>query len=582
MNKDKTTTTEREFKCDKCKKSFDAIKSLIGHCNATGHKFPDKYKTEKPKKPRIWFNPCGVFNGRRYESIYYEEIPAFLLGPDPKLHQSAYEISGRKPFEIVYKIEMESENVVIKPLSQEHVRDFPYRPYRLTKKILNRINKGTYVVDPLTLYEEIYAEYNKFLVMPPRYKHLETIQTFESYHQHKLMTTSYIYHIGPVETGKSRACELHFHLDYRPLYGIKISAANVYGYLGFHQEAVGTIIDDEFHKTTERDEDKLAVYRAGYRRGATVPKTVDAGKSGRTIRHYQVFCSKIFAGYYVPNDEAFEDRCIVIPMRQAKLKFDEVTFNDWKRFDKLKLKLLIWRLKTFAEKLPDVTMPEGISGRMKELYKPKLQIAAGLPAEEFILDLATSQLKKRQEKRRTSLEGVVCGAALHCAIGYKFSWIPFMKIWEVILEYYNVTPDQYYKASVEGESGERISKWRVGKLLKDTFGGKKEPIKDKDGKLKKSYKFEFKPLLELAQSFCIVPEGITEVTEVTETLGLVYSVVVDKDNQEQQQLIDTGEDSNSVTSVTDGKPTKSLDSVFDNPEIKARPSPHPLECKEGE
>jgi len=177
---------------------------------STNHGYKDK---------KVTYSVAGVIGNIPYESVFYNSEPAFLLLQNER-------------FSIVSKI---SAGIELLPLKKEM---FPYRPYSLDDEKLAFLN--SWKLNVQELYDEIYREYDTFLDVDPKFKALNSIQTMESYQQSKLMTTSYLYHHGDNGSGKTRVLDLHNGLDYRPLFSSSLPAADVYTYLGYHEEGCGT------------------------------------------------------------------------------------------------------------------------------------------------------------------------------------------------------------------------------------------------------------------------------------------------------------------------------------------------------
>ena len=71
---------------------------------------------------------------------------------------------------------------------------FPYSPYAFDEEMLKATKEGN--PDPRELYDLVYKEFDTFLDLDARFKTLETVATLETYIQHKLSTTSYLFHYG--------------------------------------------------------------------------------------------------------------------------------------------------------------------------------------------------------------------------------------------------------------------------------------------------------------------------------------------------------------------------------------------------
>ena len=64
------------------------------------------------------------------------------------------------------------------------------------------------------LYEEVFDVFDEFLDLDRPNKHILTGFTFMTYRYHRLRTSPYIFLVGDVESGKTRALILLFYLVY--------------------------------------------------------------------------------------------------------------------------------------------------------------------------------------------------------------------------------------------------------------------------------------------------------------------------------------------------------------------------------
>lgn len=406
------------------------------------------------KKPKLVYRSTGTIDHLLYESVFFEKKPRFLILEDGNF---------------LTRDKMMIGETILLPLTDVMI---PYQPYKLDREKLDFIN--SWKPSTKEVYDLVYPEYDVFLDLEPQYKTLETVQTIESYEQHKIMTTSYLFHYGGTDSGKTRALEVHNFLDYRPLMSVSLPSADVYTFLGFHDEGCGTILEDEAEDLNKRRHgEKMKLYRAGYRKGATVPRIEWRGKT-RIQRFFKAFCCKCFAGRYLPYDEAFKGRCIPINMVEGVPDKDEFTRDDYTRFDEIKAKLLAWRMKTYFDELPNVET--GLHGRVKELWKPKLQIANGLTTVETVIEaLALDKMRRKEEERRTCLEAYLTKAVARNYIDMRGQEIPFFSIWNMLKVALGVDDRAETEdgGTVKTPQFGDVTKQSVGRKLSSIFGGKR-------------------------------------------------------------------------------------------------------------
>ena len=441
--------------------------------------------SDKEKKAKHIYRPCGTYGKIVYESIFYEGKPAFL-------------VLTRDGLKVVPELNIKAEGLIIHPLERH---GFPYNPYSLDSEGLEFLK--TWTPDPAFLYKLVYGEYNAFLDLEAEYKVLETAQTLETYQQHKLMTTSYPYHFGGNDSGKTRALEVHRELDYRPLLSPSLPSADVYTYLGYHEEGCGTILEDEAERLNKpRYEEKLKIYRAGYRKGAMVPRIEFPKRGARIQRFYKAFCCKCFAGLWIPNDRGFAQRCIPIPMVEGDPEKDEFTKDDFPRFNKTRLGLLVWRMKTYFDPLPPIDTK--LSGRIKELWKPKLQVGWLLPSRKIIEDLAIKEMRRKDEERRSRLEAYIARAVIKVYVGLEGHEMPFSSIWNQLILELGLDDKAEEDGSLNTSMFGKVTKTTVGLKLGSIFGGERHHR----GKVGRTYTFQRDRLVKLARRYRLKEEFV--------------------------------------------------------------------------
>lgn len=386
-------------------------------------------------------------------------------------------------------------------------RGLPYRDYKLTEQVWKQLEAGKINVDKQQLYLEIFDKIDTYLVTNPAYKALIVAQILESYIQFKFNAVGYIFFTGSQDSGKSRACELIQFLSYRPMFGLSLNASNIYNYIGCDEENEGqvTIIEDEFAEINRNEAfDRLKIYRSGYRRGNSVPRILDAGSSQRMQVFYRTFCSKIFNGYKLPKDSAFQSRCIEIPMSTGEPECDEVLPEHLPDFDEIKFKALIWRMQTYFDPLPQMEIK--LSGRMKEIWKCKMYAVHGTTAEEEIKNLAYKDIKQKVEELHETLECRVIEAVLTETnyFGYGLP-IPFKVIWSRLLKVLDMTQNDYDNLAERGAVfaegiDKSISHVTVGRILLNVIHG----IRKHGGKeIGRVYSFDKDTVERLAKKYQI-------------------------------------------------------------------------------
>jgi len=460
----------------------------------TNENKPNEKKRSKKEDAKIrmhMFRARGVHGTVVYESIFFKGKPAFLL----------YSKSQNR-FTIEYELQVNEDTIY--PLQKKM---FPYRPYTVDEALLEYLNSEN--LDASALYQEVFNEFNKFLYLELQWKKLSAVQTLETYKQQKLLTTSYLFYQGDNDSGKSQAGYVHNYLDYRPLFSISLPNADVYSYLGYHDEGCGTIIEDEAEDLGRRRyEEKMKLYRSGYKKGATVPRIEFDSYGERIQKFWKAFCCKIFDGLCLPNDQGFRQRCIPINMVQGIPEKDEITERDKLRFDGIKIKLLAWHMKTYFDDLPKVET--SLRGRVKEIWKPKLQIAAlvGKALFDAMEALSLDAKKEKDEEVRESMQAYLTKAVIKCCMEQQGTMeISFADIWDKLRKVLGAYDDIEHPNEIRSYVG-TITKAQAGAMLNAVLGGRRS----RKGKSRsRTYTFDPQKLRDLAVKYSISPVELLEI-----------------------------------------------------------------------
>lgn len=305
-------------------------------------------------------------------------------------------------------------------LPREFPSEFPYEPYGFYKDSLpNRED----------LYWKVREEFDLFLDVESKWKDYLAACVLLSYQQEKIRTVPYVYFVGDNESGKTVALNLLNWLCYRPMLGVTIPSADTYGYLD-ESEAPATILEDEA-QGMQKDMDKAKIYKAGYKKGAVVPRTMIT-QNKRFIKYFRVFCFKACAAEEMPRVKGLLERFIFILMTEGYPRKDWADFNetDEKRLHDLRDMLLKWRLLSHEWKIPEVELP--IKGRLKELWKPIIQVVSGLTVEKDLRAQLEQLQKERLSERTNTLEGHIVKVV--CELYVNDEWLAFADVWDGLVK----------------------------------------------------------------------------------------------------------------------------------------------------
>ncbi|MEM2970553.1 MAG: hypothetical protein QXR63_06430, partial [Candidatus Bathyarchaeia archaeon] len=139
----------------------------------------------------------------------------------------------------------------------------PYRPYQYYQSQLPKVEE---------IYNAVYREFDTYLDLEDAWKHVLASCVLLTYQQDKVQTVPYIYAYGDNESGKTTVLNVMNELCYRPLFGVTIPPADLYGYLE-DSNCIPTILEDEL-QGIHKEIDKIKIYKSGYKRGACVPRTI--------------------------------------------------------------------------------------------------------------------------------------------------------------------------------------------------------------------------------------------------------------------------------------------------------------------
>ena len=92
--------------------------------------------------------------------------------------------------------------------------------------------------------------------------------------------------------------------------------------------------------------------------------------------------------------------------------------------------LLKWRLLSHEWKIPEVELP--IKGRLKELWKPIIQVVSGLTVEKDLRAQLEQLQKERLSDRTNTLEGHIVKVV--CELYVNDEWLAFADVWDGLVK----------------------------------------------------------------------------------------------------------------------------------------------------
>ena len=420
-----------------------------------------KRKREPPHKA------CGVSEEGTFEAIYHKGEPCFL-------------VKNEKGYNIMEKVSNRG-----KTFSAKEIGEFPYEPYGYFQgSVPNRED----------LFWKVRDEFELFVDVDSIYKDLLAASVLLSYQQEKVRTVPYLYLFGDNESGKTVVLGLLSLLCYRPLYGVTIPPADIYGYLD-DSDSPGTILEDEI-QGLYRDLDKSKIYKAGYKDGATVPRTFML-EHRRFIKYFRCFCFKAVAAEKLPRLKGVRERFVFIQMVEGFPKKDwaDITREDMERIRQLRNMLLKWRLASWEWQLPEINL--SCRGRLKEMWKPILQITHDLTIYDTLFKFVENQRKERLSSKQDTLEGHIVKVVSKL---YNREPIPFPEVWDNLVVELDGKLDEKKPHQMDTSEFFTVTKSKVGYRLREVLGGRSKNTRYRGG-VTKGYEFEEEKLVRVVKKY---------------------------------------------------------------------------------
>lgn len=474
------------------------------------------------KQGKKQLKDSGLSPDGSFEAIYHDGKPSFLVLRD-------------KDFRILESIEINGET--FHPKETKHT---PYEAYGFFQgPVPNRED----------LFWTVRQEVQRFVDVEPIWQDVLSAAVLLSYQQEKLLTVPYLFLYGDNESGKSTVLQILKFLCYRPMYGVTVPSADIYGYLE-DVDSVGCILEDEV-QGIHQDTDKIKIYKAGYKQGAVVPRTIIT-QNDRIIKYYHTFCFKACASEQIPQVKGFRERFVEIPMVEGypEKEWADVTKEDLKRLYDLRNTLLKWRMLSRNWELPN---PEvDMKGRLKELWKPLLQITHGLTVYDTLSKFVETQRKERLSSRQNTLEGHIVKVVVDLLNQSKeeSSQLPFKTIWDELSLDLDGKLDDKKPHVMDTSEFFQVTKNKVGYRLREILSGRTGVKREKIGKewvSSKVYVFDLGKVQRVARKYGF--ELVTKLPSLPSSEGVQAPFTMNKTMEKSPSAPpELSKLSNSVTS----------------------------------
>lgn len=224
----------------------------------------------------------------------------------------------------------------------------------------------------------------------------------------------YLFFLGPLASGKTRALECFHRLCYRSIMATSMSAASLFRALeAWHP----TILLDEAEIYNRKEMvEVLAILNSGYRRGQYAIRIEKVQNNVPQIAVFDTFGFKVLAGTQELAD-TLQSRCIITRMSKAVRPVR--LFIDEEEALELRNQLLMYRFKNLnlnasqTSHLEDESDCQGNS-RVLELFISLFQVAPSQTIKNSLKQAMKQIVQTRLNEEQTSIEARVLDAILKC------------------------------------------------------------------------------------------------------------------------------------------------------------------------
>ena len=255
-----------------------------------------------------------------------------------------------------------SDTEILKPLIRSSYVNRPYEFKTLedVQKLIQASEDGKLTLD--NLYLKVKGVWKKYIKESDDHLSICSADCIFSYFQDKMGLTHYLLFVGDNDSGKSNNLHIINFLAYRNMLSSDMTAANIYSYLGYEYEGIGTICEDEADNI-DQDREKMKIYKNGYTAGIKVHRLDLPAGGGRKQDAYNTFCFKAYAAEKRPDSlraKGFNQRTVELQCTYGIPTYDiSEIINpagddiDQKLLDELndvRNSLLVYRLLHFYDK----------------------------------------------------------------------------------------------------------------------------------------------------------------------------------------------------------------------------------------
>jgi len=273
------------------------------------------------------------------------------------------------------------------------------KEYKSPQKVFNEIRK--FLVDHLDISNPLlYDVYSCYVLA--------------SWRPEDFNVAPYLFFLGPLSSGKTRALECFQRLCYRAIMAASMSAASLFRALEAWHPTL--LLDETEIYNQESMVEVRALLNTGYRRGQFAIRMEKVELGVPQIAMFDTFGFKVLAG----TEElaaTLQSRCILTAMSRAVRRLN--LFVDEDRAERIRSMLLMYRFRSLGKDLLDplTWLKEDEpyrNARVLELFIPLLQVAPSEEIKENLRACMNQITQSRLDAEQASLEARIVEAIFSC------------------------------------------------------------------------------------------------------------------------------------------------------------------------
>ena len=268
--------------------------------------------------------------------------------------------------------------------------------------------------------EELYQEIRAFFV-----EHLDVTNelfydvyacyVLASWRIEDFKVIPYLFFLGPLSSGKTRALECFSYLCYRSILSASISAASIFRVLEAWHPTL--LLDETEIYNRESMIEVLALLNSGYRKGQYAIRIEREKEGCPQIGMFDTFGFKVLAGTK-ELAATLQSRCIITAMSRAVKPVN--LFIDEEKAQSLRNQLLQYRFKNLG-KTENFNLAEFAknnsfyrNSRVIEIFISLIQVAPNEEIKKKLKDCMKQITKSRLDEEQASIEATIFFTILRC------------------------------------------------------------------------------------------------------------------------------------------------------------------------